>query len=142
MALLTTADFPAVRALLDISVDERSLPDTVILLAPFAPEAEARVLDRVTDAADRTGDEARHLHLAAIALCAALLAPSMPSLTSESVGPSVSVSRAPVDWPKRASYLQGVFESEMDAVLPKGTVEDTTKRRPLLFSLAPGRRGF
>jgi hypothetical protein len=128
--------------MLDLTVDDKSLPDAVLLLAPFAPEAEARIEAQVPNAAARTGDEARHLKLAAIALCAALVAPSMPSITSETVGPAMSVSRQPVDWTKRVAYLLGVFQAELDAVANVATPQSTISVRPKLFSLAPGRRGY
>src|SRR4051812_45313755 len=83
MPILSPADYPEVRAQLDLTLDGTMLPDATIGLDAFVGEAEREVLARDPLALSRTGDEAARVRLAAIYLTAARLALALPVLTSE-----------------------------------------------------------
>lgn len=138
MALLTTADYPAIRAALDVSLTARDLPDSVIGLAIYVGAAEAEVLVRDPLAASRTGAEQQHLVNAAVFLTAALLAPALPDLTSEHFA-EYSYNRN-VDWLARAADLRRRFEAELAAVLAPD--DAATYNRPTMFTAASGTRGL
>jgi hypothetical protein len=88
--ILTDDDFTAIRAAIDLSLDEGTLPDDVIALPIYRGRAEARVLARDPNAASYTYGMPEYdaVKQAAILFAASLLAPivlaSIP--TSETIG--------------------------------------------------------
>jgi hypothetical protein len=99
MAFLTVAEFPAVRAAIDISLDASALPDEVVGLPTYAGEAERWVL-----AADPASvlyapgtDQYDAAKAAAIFACAAMLAQAVPILTGETWGQAYRYTRKDVD---------------------------------------------
>lgn len=138
MALLTTADYPAIRAALDVSLTARDLPDSVIGLAIYVGAAEAEVLVRDPVAASRIGAEKQHLVNAAVFLTAAYLAPALPALTKERFA-EYSYEQE-VDWLARAADLRRRFEAELAAVLAPN--DAATYSRPTMFTTAAGTRGL
>jgi hypothetical protein len=71
MAILTSADYDMIRALL--GVGDTELPDTTVEMSPFLPTAEAIIKQGITDYDSLTGDNAKLLKAGTAALCAALL---------------------------------------------------------------------
>ena len=135
--LLTAADYPSVRAVLDITLDADSLPDSIIELPVYAGSAEADVAAKDPLYATRTGTDKLHIRNALILFCAARIAPAMPSITAETQGPYVQA-RSPVDWMKRQAELTGRAESEIAAVL---TPTQSTVKYPTFFTTGYGTRG-
>lgn len=134
MAILSSADYPAIRALLDVNLDTTLLPDATIALAPFVGAAELEIARRDPSAATRTGDEATHIKLAAILLAAAYLAPSVPRLVSSSMS-GVSFSMQQATWDQIAQRLHTEADRHLTVVVgdsPAG---------PTHFALATGTRG-
>lgn len=136
--MAVSVDPHAVRAVLDLSLDETALPDVVIFLAPFAEAALAEILRRDPDASTRTGAAAQRLNTAADYLTAARLAPALPVLVRERVGELESQFQA-TDWTARAVALRAQADAELTAVLD--TAADASFARPIFFTLATGRRG-
>lgn len=99
MISLTVAEFPAVRAAIDITLDAKSLPDEVIGLPTYAGEAERWVL--ATDPASVLytpgSDQYAQAQVAAIFACAAMLVPMVPMLTGETYGQAYRYTRKEVD---------------------------------------------
>lgn len=86
MALLTTADYPAIRAAIDISLDAAALPDAIIGLDLYAGAAQRAVRVRDPQAESRTGEQRAVITLAAVLWCAGLLAPALPAISRETHG--------------------------------------------------------
>lgn len=139
MALLSSADYPTVRAALDVKLTAATLADATIALPIYLGAAEAEIVRRDPLAASRTGAALQHVKNACVLLCAALLAPAMPSLTGEDIG-SYAYTRKAIDWPARAAELRLAAERELAAVLTPATV--TTASRPTMFAVAAGGRGW
>ena len=138
MALLSAADYPAIRAAIDVSLTARVLPDSVIGLPIYVDAAEAEVLARDPLAATRTGGELQHIQNAAVLLTAALLAPALPGYTAEDFS-EYSYQRK-TDWATRAAELRKRAEAELAAVLEPEN--PTTASKPTMFTTAPGTRGL
>lgn len=97
MAILTTADYPAIRAALDTTLDDTLLPDATIALDPYHWAAEREVLRRDPDAESRTGDDAKRVKLAAVYYAAANLAPAIPRITASALS-TTSFQAKYADW--------------------------------------------
>jgi len=137
MALLSAADYPAIRAAIDVSLTARVLPDTIIGLPIYVDAAEAEILLRDPLAESRTGAALQHVTNAAVLLAAALLAAAMPAYTAETFS-DYSYQRK-IDWAARAAELRQRAEAELAAVLAASA--PTTYQRPTMFSVASGTRG-
>ncbi len=137
MSLLSTSDFPAIRAALDVSLKTTTLSDAVIALPIYQGAAEAEVLARDPLAASRTGAALQHVVNAAIFLTAAYLAPALPALTAETIG-KYSYQRD-VDWTARAAELRARADAELAALLTPATAQKGSP--PTMFGVASGRRG-
>lgn len=135
MTLLTSADYPAIRAALDTSLDATLLPDAIIALPTFLGAAELEVAQRDPAAGTRTGDDLARVKLAVVYLCAANLAPSVPRLTSSDAGDS-RFTLAVADWEALAQILRGRADEQLRIVLGNGT-----GRGGGHFGLARGQRG-
>lgn len=138
MPLLTAVDYPEVRAALDVSLTAVDLPDAIIALPIYEPAAEAEVLRRDPAAATRTGTQGQQIHIAAVLLTAALLAPQMPVIVREQDDSTYSVQRQPVDLAALAAQLQ---QRAIEALAVVLEVDQVTPDRPTFFALASGRRG-
>jgi hypothetical protein len=134
MAILSSADYPAVRAALDASLNPQQLPDATIAQDIFVGAAEAELLRRVPDAASRTGDELKRVKRALVYLTAALLAHSVVRLTSVSIQTrDLSYSRQTFDPDEKAAELRGRAETEISGLIAPG---ETTSSMPTMFTLA------
>lgn len=138
MALLSAADYPAIRAAIDVSLTARVLPDSVIGLPIYVDAAEAEILTRDPLAESRTGAALQHVTNAAVLLTAALLAPALPGYTAEDFS-EYSYQRK-TDWATRAAELRKRAEAELAAVLEPEN--PTTASKPTMFTTAPGTRGL
>lgn len=139
MAILSAADYPAIRAALDVSLNAQQLPDATIGQDIFVGAAEAELLRRVPDAASKTGDDLRRVKRALVWLTAALLAPSVVRITSLSVQTrDLSYSRQTFDPDEKAAELRSRAESEIAMLLTPG---EATPSLPTVFTVAAGYRG-
>lgn len=139
MAILTSAEYPAIRAALDVDLNDKDLPDSTIALTIYQDAADQDVLDIDPDAEGRTGDEAAAVTRAAIYFCAARLAYAVVRITSLSVNTrDISYSKATFDPEERAAQLRAEAEEELAEILEP---EEEAPRRPTMFSRATGSRG-
>lgn len=134
---ITSAQYPAVRAALDVSLDATTLPDATIGLAIYAGAAAVDVKRRDPAWATRTGDALQRLENAQVLFTAALLAPAVPAIEREQMQ-DYSYTRSKVDWTARAATLIERANEELAAVV---TPTATTPGRPAFFSVAHGGRG-
>jgi hypothetical protein len=138
MALLHGGLYDAVRAALDTSLTEDDVSSTTIAHTVYGPAAEAEVLRRAPGA-DALPAATRELAVrAAVWLCAALLAPAVPQLLQERIGPD-ALQYAQIDWQARAALLRARADAEIAAVL--NTQASATYAMPTLFATAAGTRG-
>lgn len=135
--LLTSADYPAIRAMIDISLDSTTLPDAIIALDAYIGAGMRDVLLLDPLAESRTGTELQHARTAAIQFTAARIAPAIPRLQGETFG-DYRYQLQPVDWEARASALRAAAGAELDAYLDTG---DLTSDMPTMFGVAHGSRG-
>jgi hypothetical protein len=139
MAILTSAEYPAIRAAIDIKLDSTFLPDSIIALSIYAAAADQDVLARDPLAESRTGAALQHVKNAATYFCAARLISAIPQLTAEREGEQ-QYTRQSVNVAERAAELRGLAASELDAVLDPDP-GDVTAQRPTFFARASGGRG-
>lgn len=137
MALLTSADYVAIRAMIDITLDSTTLPDAIIALDAYLGAGMRDVLALDPTAESRSGAELQHAQTAAILFTAARLVGALPQLTRESFG-NHSYDRKAVNATDRAAELRALASAELDAYLDTG---DATSDRPTFFTVASGRRG-
>lgn len=138
--LITSDDYPAVRAALDVSLSESELPDGVISQRIYAGAARDEVLQRVPTAESETDvDTIERLKRAVIYLTAARLAPAVVRITSISItSGDRSYSRQTFDPTARAAELRAMAEQELSEVEEP---DDATPARPPMFALVSGQRG-
>ncbi len=86
MAILDADDYGMIRSAIDVSLTAARLPDATIELPIYLGAAESEVLRRIPDAATRVGEELQHVKNAIALLVAALLAPTIPRMSSEKMG--------------------------------------------------------
>lgn len=135
MSLFTSADYPNVRAALDVNLDATTLPDSVIGLDVYHAAAELDVLQRDPDAASRVGEDGTRVKLAAMLLCAARLAPAVPRLVAtEASGTSFRFETA--DWTAVASGLRSQAEDLLAQVVGTRRADGSVH-----FGVGVGRRG-
>lgn len=135
MAILLPADYPSVRALLDVSYVEQAWPsDAVIELRPFAPAAERTLTEWAPEAVASSDPATQQAVLdAAIYLTAAYLAPAIPRLHSESeAGYQYTIEST--DWAERAASLTGQAAAIMRPYIPASSAGS---RQYTHFRLAP-----
>lgn len=139
MAILTSADYPAIRAALDVGLNAQQLPDATIELDTFAGAAEAELVRRIPDAALLVDDDLKRVKRALVWLTAALLAHSVVRITSMSIQTrDLSYSRQTFDPDEKAAELRGRAEAEIAMLLEPN---ETTPAMPTMFTLATGGRG-
>jgi len=141
VALPDVADYPAVRAAIDLSLDDTTLPDDVIGLPIYAGAAEVEIGRRVANYADvitAGGANAALLTNAAIWICAALLVPAVPNLTGERTPDSQQYSRQAFDPAAKVAQLRALADQAIGEVLGE---DPLTAARPVTFAVACGRRG-
>lgn len=139
---LTPAEFPGVRAALDITLAAGNLPDAIIALPQYKGEAEFWVLGADPLAATYLpGSEAyERARVAAIYACAALLVPALPILTAETWGEVYRYTRKEFDPIKLQDALWQRARSTLAATGDAGGGQaDAAARAParFVFTLAP-----
>lgn len=137
MALLSSAEYPAIRAAIDVSLDSALLPDAVIALDLYVGAGQRDVLAIDPAAETRTGDDLLHAKTAAIMFTAARLIGSVPLITREQRD-THGYTRQEVDPAQRAADLRTLASAEIDAYLDPG---DLASDRPTRFAVVSGRRG-
>lgn len=143
MALLTLEDYPSVRRAIDITFDEKTIPNEVIRDFQFAGEAEFLVLDRDPNALTYVVGDAGYNRVkrAVRYFTAALLVPSTPNIIKETLG-DFSYQRTPRDLALQAAELFNKGEAALH--LPSEHPEEVPDSRiPFFFSVGGGRnRGY
>jgi len=134
MALITVDDFPAVRAAINIELDEVGLPDSIIALPIYLGAADSAVKQQDPLWNTRSSSELRHLKNAVIYFTAARILVSLPRVTSEAFGQRYSYKIDQVSTGELASSLQTFGDDEINAVINPGV--DETLEQPITFSLA------
>jgi hypothetical protein len=121
--ILTTSTYhDEIRGRLGVSAS--ILPNADIDAPSVLPIAEARVISRMTDYASLTGDDQSFAYAAAIAMTAALLAPSMGSRIKKSEADSdYKYENTIVDWNQRARELEAEAYSWIDYISTQPIVE-------------------
>lgn len=136
--LLTSADYPAIRAMIEIGLDATTLPDAIIALDAYIGAGMRDVLALDPLAETRTDPtEALHAKTAAILFTAARIVGALVQVIKETRADH-SYERSRVDTVARAAELRAQASSELDAYLDIG---DATSDRPTFFTVASGRRG-
>ncbi len=138
MAYLTIAQYPAIRAALDISLTTAKLPDAVIASAPFHPAAEAEVsrrLGSVAGAAEGQPGAQR----AVILLTAARLLGSVPNIIRRTLG-DTTIQYKPAEILERQRWFRAEASTEITALVQTLDPNAVTQQ-PTVFTLAPGNRG-
>lgn len=138
--MLATADYPAVREVLDVSLTTSNLPDATIERSVYKTAAIADVVELYPTAVSETvaANQAR-LTRAAIYFCAARLAPAVVRITSLNVSTrDMSYSRQTFDPQERAAELRALAEAEIAEIV---TPDEEAATRPTMFAVASGTRG-
>lgn len=131
MAILTDADFPEVRAVLHMSITTDHLPDATIGLPIYQGRAENEIIRRDPLAESRTESEGEKVRQATILLLAALIAPAMEMLTSETIpGGGYRYQKPEVDWKTKAQLLRESVDSILSVLLD---TDPETPSLPFLF---------
>jgi hypothetical protein len=133
----TVADYPAIRAALDITLTAAKLPDEVIASAPYHPAAEAEVTRRLGDLADDAVGQTAAVR-AVVLLTAARLLPALPNITQRRLGDS-SVSLQPMAMDRRLRELRAMAAQEL-AALRAQLDPNAPAAVPTVFTVAPGGR--
>jgi hypothetical protein len=137
-AILTTAEYPEIRAVISLDVDQKALPNDVIALDPYQGEAERWAVRLDPQAATRTGATLRQLKTAIVFKIASFVVKAMPQLIEENFKVGEGFKRQSVDVDARAEDLAQRAADAMAAYL---SPTPATKSIPTLFTTAPGRRG-
>lgn len=139
MAILTSADWPAVRAALDTELDTNNLTDPVIALNIYSGAADQDVLKLDPDAESRIGDDGDRIKRAAVFFCAARLTSVVFQPTSVSaLTRDLRYQRQVAKAEKRANELRGMAVEEINEVLVPGGLATSM---PRMFSAVSGTRG-
>lgn len=139
--LLSAADYPEVRAAVDVALSDKRAPDAVLGLSIYVPAGCADVLTRDPLAEARTGPAAEAIHRAAVYFSAARLALGLREISSETFG-DVRVDLDTVAAGERAAALTELGQQAVaDAIALDGEVVASTGPGFAAFGLArAGRR--
>jgi hypothetical protein len=145
--ILSEAEYPAVRAAIDVSLTEAQLPNEIIGLSIYQDAAIRDVYNAYAaagssdDPADETDeDNIARITRAAVYYCAARLCPAVVRITSLNVTTrDLSYSRQTFDPEKRAAELVALAEAELAEILQPS---EETPYRPTMFTTASGMRGL
>ena len=140
MPYLTTANYPAIRAALDITLGADRLPDDVIASAAFHPAAEAEVARRLGTLAAAAEGQAGAIR-ATILLTAARLLPALPNITQRALT-DTRITLAPMAQDARVRQWRAEASREISAlrVLLDPTATDALAGPATVFTVAPGGR--
>lgn len=139
MALLTAAEYPAIRAAIDVSLDAVALPDAMIALSIYAPAAEAEVLRQDPAAESRTGDALRRSRDAAVFYAAERLVLRLPQIIREQVSADQGYQR---QFPDPAALAADLRRRGDEAIALAMGAAAIARIYPVAFAAAAGRRGW
>ena len=143
MAILSSAHYDQIRAALDLSLDEMSLPDDVIGQDIYLGRAETDVTTVFADAETFSGANKLRVQRAVILFTAAYLAPAVVAITSRSVTAHDSnFARRPFDPEKRAVELKSQGQAELGAVEDQDADASVVIEPHSIVAVVPGRRGW
>lgn len=143
MAVLSPADYPQVRAALDLSLTAAQLSDATIGLDIFLGATEQWVVDTIPAAtlAALSAADTNRLHRAAVWHLAGILAPRLPAVVRRG-DRDITEQLEPVDRDAQGATLLGMAEQEIRSILAGLDVPDTsTGVMPTQFILSTGTRG-
>lgn len=139
---ITTADYPAIRAAIDVTLDNRP-SDATITASAVADDAERELENLGYDHSEYGAADQALVKRAAVLTAAALLAPSLRSVLSQTItrnGVSYTIDR--FDAEARAADLRARAADILDDVTPNATASDSAaESRPTLMVVASSRRG-
>lgn len=116
MALLSSSDYPAIRALIDTALTAEELPDAVIGYDQVVGYADRLVKTFVPTAEALTGDNLLRAKLAARLIAAAQLALGSPEIKNLIIGP-YSETRQERDWTSLSKALMLKADKEIQKLL-------------------------
>lgn len=141
MALLSSADYPTIRAAMDVSLNDRTLPDEIIGLDIYTGAAERRLaseLEMTTAAvAGLTGESKTIAVSVAVQFAAASLCMAIPNIRRKNLGGDVDLF-IENDWRMRADVLTGSALVELEEL--KGLLGLDSRMVPRFFSVVHGTR--
>ena len=142
MPIISSSEYPQVRSVLDVSLNDSSLPDEIISQDIYHGRAERDVTKIYADAATFTGDNLAHVKLAVILFTAAYLAPAIVRITSTTVtGRDASWSKQTFDPEDRANELREQGLQELEEVGEDVEVEISPSTPPTVINVANQGRG-
>jgi hypothetical protein len=138
MVYITPAEFPAIRAALDISLDASNLPDAVINLPMYAGQAELWIVANDPLAPTYTPGSEAYIRttIAAIYACAAYIVPALPNITSESYGDAMRYTRKEADMAKLEAALWTRARGALPSLAGSGADGGSTPPARFVFTLA------
>ena len=116
MALLSSSDYPAIRALIDTALTAEELPDAAIGYDQIVGYADRLVKSYVPTAESLTGDNLLRAKLAARLIAAAQLAAGSPEIKDMKIGP-YSETRQERDWTSLSKSLLLRADKEIQMLL-------------------------
>lgn len=137
VTLIAETDGEKVRAVLDIRLTAEMVPDSTIMLDPFAGAAVRAIKSADPSWATRTETELERLRAATVYYTAANMVYALPFIVSENVG-GYSYDIKAVDPAVRAAQLRALGDSELAAVTLSTELDPYI---PTVFTTAPGGRG-
>ncbi len=139
MAILTSADWPAVRQAVHVSMDTNLLPTATIAMNIYSGAADRDVLKLDPDAESRTGEDENRVTRAAIFYCAARLCSVVDwFLNLSTTARDLRYSRQLSPAEQRANELRGMAVEEINAIL---FPDATAQSMPRMFTKVTGIRG-
>lgn len=141
MALITPAEYPEIRAVLDTSLTSTQVPDAMIEYSIYLGRAEREIIGMYPSAQTvvTAGTDTAAIAVikrATIYLVAALLAPAIPRLLKEHLG-IYNYTRKMQELDEQVDYLRGMVESELSTIVDIAFSDII----PTLFTVARGNRG-
>lgn len=144
MTIISSTEYPQIRALLDVRLSSTDLSDTTIGRDVFVGAAEDELLAAIPTAASATGDDLVRAKRIVCLLTAARLAPTVVRITSITVDArDMQYSRQTFDPAKRAAELRAMAAEEMAELAESLDVSNSDDRRdlPPMFRRVSGTRG-
>ena len=121
MAILSSADYPQVRAIIDPSLDENTLPDSILSMDIYQGRAESEVKSMDPDAETRTGEDLNKIKRAVILLMASYYLESLPDKTASKIE-TMSFS----SWHKRLETRIAQMRSQAAALVREVLANNST----------------
>lgn len=143
MTVLSSDNYPSIRAALDITMTADMLPDATIALDLYKGRADREIVTRIPtaetlvtpDGDEEVSSDGQRVLLAAILLCASYIAPAIPAITAQTFG--AAIYERSVDWNQRSADLKMQAETEIQTVILNQAVATTaTTSRYTMFTVA------